>query len=333
MGLLSDVYSYSDGLKRKVRGLLDDPLGTVEQFVGQLGDQTQAGISADHSAGLGLGKKPFVSVLADTRPSIGWGEPSAVTPQQREAALAQVGQNASNAGLAAATVWHGSPHKFTKFDSSKIGTGEGAQAYGHGIYTAEARDVGQEYAKAVQKPINSRAAEDALKASNPDLLKRLHEATGNDIYSGSAGQAFMRPNDFNLPPELKKEIVSFKKNSSYLYKVDLPDQHIAKMLDWDKPLSQQHPDVRSLLDAASPMPAKGWSSSSDGNVQTFLAQLAKATGDSGKASAYLKQAGIPGIRYLDGGSRGTGAGTSNFVVFPGNEGLLTILERNGQPIK
>ena len=33
-----------------------------------------------------------------------------------------------------ATVWHGSPHKFDKFDSSKIGTGEGAQAYGHGLY-------------------------------------------------------------------------------------------------------------------------------------------------------------------------------------------------------
>lgn len=39
------------------------------------------------------------------------------------------------------------------------------------------------------------------------------------------------------------------------------------------------------------------------------------------------------IRYLDGGSRGAGQGTSNFVVFPGNEGLLQILERNGQPIK
>lgn len=38
------------------------------------------------------------------------------------------------------------------------------------------------------------------------------------------------------------------------------------------------------------------------------------------------------IRYLDGGSRDAGAGSSNFVVFPGNEGLLKILERNGGPI-
>ena len=40
-----------------------------------------------------------------------------------------------------AIVWHGSPHKFDTFDRSKIGTGEGAQAYGHGLYLAEAPDV------------------------------------------------------------------------------------------------------------------------------------------------------------------------------------------------
>ena len=33
--------------------------------------------------------------------------------------------------------YHGSPHDFDKFDMSKIGTGEGAQAYGHGLYLAE----------------------------------------------------------------------------------------------------------------------------------------------------------------------------------------------------
>jgi hypothetical protein len=46
----------------------------------------------------------------------------------------------------------------------------------------------------------------------------------------------------------------------------------------------------------------------------------------------LRQQGIPGIRYLDGGSRGAGSGTSNFVVFPGEEGALKILERNSKPL-
>ena len=45
-----------------------------------------------------------------------------------------------------ATAWHGSPHKFDEFDMSKIGTGEGAQAYGHGLYAAENPKVAREYA-------------------------------------------------------------------------------------------------------------------------------------------------------------------------------------------
>ena len=43
------------------------------------------------------------------------------------------------------TAWHGSPHKFDKFSLDKIGTGEGAQAYGHGLYLSEAPDVAQTY--------------------------------------------------------------------------------------------------------------------------------------------------------------------------------------------
>ena len=41
----------------------------------------------------------------------------------------------------------------------------------------------------------------------------------------------------------------------------------------------------------------------------------------------LKRKGIPGIRYKDQGSRGSEGGTHNYVVFPGMEGLLKILER------
>jgi len=52
-----------------------------------------------------------------------------------------------------------------------------------------------------------------------------------------------------------------------------------------------------------------------------------------EAADILRQQGIPGIRYLDAGSRGQGAGTSNYVVFPGEENLLTIQEINGQPVQ
>jgi hypothetical protein len=43
----------------------------------------------------------------------------------------------------------------------------------------------------------------------------------------------------------------------------------------------------------------------------------------------LQEIGIPGIRYLDRGSRKDGDGTRNYVVFPGEEQNLKILERDG----
>ena len=44
----------------------------------------------------------------------------------------------------------------------------------------------------------------------------------------------------------------------------------------------------------------------------------------------LADQGIPGIRYLDQGSRGAGQGTHNYVVF--DDSLLQILKRNGLPV-
>ena len=45
--------------------------------------------------------------------------------------------------------YHGSPHSFDQFDTSKIGTGEGAQAYGHGLYFAEKEGTAQSYRDAL----------------------------------------------------------------------------------------------------------------------------------------------------------------------------------------
>ncbi len=66
------------------------------------------------------------------------------------------------------------------------------------------------------------------------------------------------------------------------------------------------------------------------NLATRLSRFPKAVdfGDIGApalASKHLQELGIPGIRYLDQGSRGAGQGTYNYVVFPGNENLLRIL--------
>ena len=41
--------------------------------------------------------------------------------------------------------WHGSPRRFDRFDSARIGEGEGYQAFGHGLYFSSKRAVAEHY--------------------------------------------------------------------------------------------------------------------------------------------------------------------------------------------
>jgi hypothetical protein len=113
-----------------------------------------------------------------------------------------------------------------------------------------------------------------------------------------------------------------------LYKVDLPDEQIAKMLDWDKPLSEQswfrpvadvvkeYKGAGKDVDAYARLISKA--NSRGGEVtgaQLYEGMLSQFGGSQAKVSEFMREAGIPGIRYLDQGSRAGGQGTSNYVVF------------------
>jgi len=62
--------------------------------------------------------------------------------------------------------YHGSPHDFDRFSLDAIGTGEGAQAYGHGLYFAESEDVARSY-------------RDALAPKNANVQSTLNRANGD----------------------------------------------------------------------------------------------------------------------------------------------------------
>ena len=60
--------------------------------------------------------------------------------------LAKAGQVVRDAAEAEGILaYHGSPHDFDKFSTSAIGTGEGAQVYGRGLYFAQKKGVAQSY--------------------------------------------------------------------------------------------------------------------------------------------------------------------------------------------
>jgi hypothetical protein len=200
-------------------------------------------------------------------------------------------------GFGGITAYHGSPHRFDKFDMSKVGTGEGAQAYGHGLYFAENPSVAKDYANKLSQ---GRAAlgNKSLDGLSPEAKKIVeYNLFNNDMYRV---QRFAAQGE----PAYKEAWEFLSKNArpqSNLYKVDLPDDQVAKMLDWDKPLSQQPESVRDAL-----AKLKVGDSEIDG-----FKELAKTP----QGVEMLRSVGIPGIRYLDQGSRAGGKGTSNFVVF------------------
>jgi hypothetical protein len=245
-------------------------------------------------------------------------------PKDVQRAGVEAGMNiAMNAP--AMTVWHGSPHKFDKFDMSKIGTGTNAQAYGHGLYFAESPDTANLYK--------------VMKTDAPDQAFKLKYQIGSAQARG----------DSEAVARLQKSLEDLNASQGALYKSDIPDEAVARFLDWDKPLSQQAPEVQAALNglpriqeaanAYQNSMGKGLSPEGLERMRQMLgdpmqkisgsaAYKALTEGESSNAAAQLKELGIPGIRYLDGGSRGTGAGTSNFVLF--DDQLPRILEVNGQ---
>ena len=51
--------------------------------------------------------------------------------------------------------WHGSPYEFDKFTTEKMGTGEGHQAFGWGLYFTDIKGIAEAYAKALTKQLPS----------------------------------------------------------------------------------------------------------------------------------------------------------------------------------
>ena len=228
-------------------------------------------------------------------------------------------------------VYHGTPHRFPgteanplgEFDASKIGTGEGAQAYGHGVYYAENPEVAKGYqprdSKAEAKLMNLYKQAEARQ--NYDQMEVLEAAMLHRTASELREQF---PKQKGLVTRIGK---INEKAAGSLYKADLPDEMIDRMLDWDKPLSEQSPAILTALrDNYSDDWIGDLSSQSGGDF--YQRMVSMGGGDRAAVSRELNKLGIPGIRYLDAGSRGQGgSGTRNFVVFPGEEKKVRILER------
>ena len=286
------------------------------------------------------------------------------------------------------TAFHGTPHRFEptpanplgEFRASAIGSGEGAQAFGYGTYFAEAPGVAKGYQTTL----------------SPRNFASIVEKGRNSFDVVSPNGEIIASNVLRGPAQKAKDAFDAQQTGSF-YTVDIPDEMIGKMLDWDKPLSEQPASLKPLLaeiekvgsvaaekirTLATQPGVANWAkqdllkdaaqiqnSKSPAHVAGVLKRMQLDYGispDSGPfapvandflsfvkgmqavpnmdtgggavsylqarygeraASEMLRQAGIPGIRYLDAGSRGGPDGTRNIVVFPGEESKVKILKR------
>jgi hypothetical protein len=226
--------------------------------------------------------------------------------------------------------YHGSPHSFDRFDMSRIGTGEGNQAYGQGLYFAGNEGVARYYRDALSSGEAkatgvSRAASDWL----DDLNRSMPGVKLDDVRE--AAQQMYDPWDVEHPNSvISNEIQTaldegrIKIDSAgHMYQVNIA-ANPEHMLDWDRPLSEQSQHVQDALGQTSYLyhaDRMGLRNPTGGQL------IREVIGDHPDGVAALRDVGIPGIRYLDQSSRAAGEGSHNFVVFDDN--LISVLKKYG----
>ena len=218
------------------------------------------------------------------------------------------------------TAYHGSPHEFDEFDTSKIGTGEGNQSYGHGLYFAEAEPTAIKYRDRLAHQgaidLEQESHQRGIPLSREAQIELRRQAKSDaDAATAAKRMQYASIEARPLPQEKLSDLIDIYRKSTkgHMYEVHI-DAHPDHFLNWDKPLSEQHPNVQKFL-SKSPYPPK-----EDQSIGAWLKPLLRDSQGMPEYWSYdMLKAGIPGIRYLDAGSRNAqGDPTHNYVVFDHN---------------
>lgn len=236
------------------------------------------------------------------------------------------------------TAYHGSAYDFPQFDISKLGTGTGHQAKGHGLYFAGDENDAKNYREMLKDNGSIDIEHESHKLGIPldrdaqaDLRSVSRNVNGDSTLAAKALQARNLAARAMSQEKLADLIDRHRKSTTgHMYKVKL-NVKPEELLDWDKPLSEQHPNVQAALSRTMPnytiknmagMPhafANGKMIEVNPNGLTgrdayVLSRMGKSTESSNShqdakaASEHLLSEGIKGIRYRE-------TGTHNYVMF------------------
>lgn len=244
-------------------------------------------------------------------------------------AAREAAETAAERGIIA---YHGSPYSFDRFSLDKIGTGEGAQAYGHGLYFAEAEDVAKRYRDELSGRVNSKA--NRLLSQNADIdaaimsakseIDRLNSLPNKGGDERRLNGMIKIQEDAIRELEARKAGAGVGKGAMYQVRINANPEDF---IDWDALLSEQNQKVRQILGESDLLAAADRLSLAARNPM-FAGDLIKTDKASPvELSQALSRMGIPGIKYKDAASRGSENATRNYVVF--DDALIDILKKYG----
>lgn len=146
--------------------------------------------------------------------------------------------------------YHGSPYSFDKFTTQKMGTGEGAQAFGWGLYFTDLKSIAENYADAVGKLDSylANAVDESQISEEAKILAKGHYFESRD--RNEAVKLLQYNKGLSDNKEDFDQAITFLKRfnpSRNLYKVSLhkgktPSEYT--WLIWDKKLS---PEVKEKI--------------------------------------------------------------------------------------
>lgn len=179
--------------------------------------------------------------------------------------------------MASVPAWHGTPHTVDRFSTGRIGTGEGAQAFGYGLYFTSAKRIAEWYRDKLSQASDHRDFKILYKDANSsepltdvDIIGRakqwLEDNTDapqkdrNEVidfikqdveesFIGTNLSAIVNARSLRPGTRLAEVlgVIQYKEqNKGNLYQVELaPEEN--ELLDWDKPLSEQSDHVKNIL--------------------------------------------------------------------------------------
>lgn len=243
------------------------------------------------------------------------------------------------------TAYHGSPHNFDRFTTDAIGTGEGAQSFGWGLYFTNQEDIARYYADkltqgTVKKEYNS-IKDYVLLLYRDVFIEKKDFIQEKNAIENSIKRELEAKKDMGYPSHLIADIENDLKlfstisdeDSLYniveknrnLYTVELPDN---EYLLWDKEYdtkdltSLKQPLFNRLLDEYFGGDKESTQYEVDSifydgiTGEDFYHSLQHELGSDKAASLFLRENGYIGIDYPANSIAGhTDEGKRNYVIF------------------